>query len=135
MIQFTNTGYGRYGFAVLPNNQYNLYLFKLWTDDVRQDPQCVYKIGITSAADPYNRLRYNAIADRVTISQVFPNAVLLAQRTFKTRAEAEAFESYLFTLVPKKDFLIETRISGITEMRRWDQEDVDKLLQEINKSD
>ena len=133
MIKFTATGYGRYGFETLPDGQYNLYLFKLWTDDSRQDPPCVYKIGITSALNPYDRIRYNSIADRVAISHVFPNCALLATKLFMNKAEAAQCEADLLMSVSKKDFVIETRISGITEMRRWNQEEVDHILSVINK--
>lgn len=128
MIHFTQSGYGRYGFETLDDNQYNLYLFQLWTYDPRQEPQSVYKVGITSAKDPYDRLRYNAIADKITISQVFPYACLLACRTFPDKATANAAERKILGSVKPKDFLIESKISGITEMRRWDQEEVDKII-------
>lgn len=131
MIHFTGTGYGKYGFEAFEDGRYNLYLFRLWTDDKRQDPQQVYKIGITTAKDPYNRLRYNSIADKITISQVFPYASLLACRTFMDRADASRAEHKILKNIKPKDFLIESKISGITEMRRWDQNEVDWIIRTI----
>lgn len=127
MIKFTGNGYGAYGFATLPDSDTNVYLFKLWTN-VNRSPKQVYKIGITSAVDPYDRLRYNSIVDRVKICHLWENAELLACTKFKSRGAAKSFEYNLFKLVKPQDFIIESNISGKSEIRRWDQDEINQLL-------
>lgn len=113
--------YGYYG------KGWYLYLAKL----IRPDGSQVYKVGITNARDPMLRLMYTGPDEPHPIIDYFPEIFLLKYMWFPTKYQAERAERFIMWSVKQKyntprfhNWEEKDPISGITEMRLWDEGEV-----------
>jgi hypothetical protein len=113
--------YGYYG------DGWYLYLAML----IRADGSKVYKIGITNARDPMLRLTYQGSDEPYPILKYFPDIHLLKYMWFPTKYQAERAERFIMWSVKQKyktprfhNWEEEDPISGITEMRLWNDDEV-----------
>lgn len=119
--------------------KYKVYLAKLKREDAY--PKCVYKIGITSSTDAMKRLTYAEADEPHPISHYFPDIKVMKTVWCKDRTEAETLEKYIMDSVKGSDryfhdWYEKYHISGITEMRKWNYEEVQKvfgILEEYEK--
>lgn len=119
--------YGYYG------KGWYLYLAKL----VRADGSQVYKIGITNARDPMLRLTYTGPDEPYPIINYFPEIFLLKYIWFPTKELAEKAERFIMWKVKQvtnsprfHNWEEKDPISGITEMRIWNNKEV-KLCEQL----
>jgi hypothetical protein len=111
---------------------YKVYLAKLKRKHTK--PSCVYKIGITSSADALARLDYSGPndSDSILINEEFDDIkVMNSTRREYTREEAEKIEKQIMDTIrlrKKEEYFHnwweEKKLSGITEMRVWDYDEV-----------
>ena len=111
---------------------YKVYLAKLKRKSSK--PSCVYKIGITSSADALARLDYRGPndSDSILINEEFDDIkVMNSTRREYTREEAEKIEKQIMDTIrlrKKEEYFHnwweEKKLSGITEMRVWDYDEV-----------
>ena len=116
-----STHYGYYG------KGWYTYLAML----VRPDGSRVYKVGKTNARDPMLRLTYQGPDEPHPIIKYFPEIHLLKYIWFPTEYQAERAERFIMWSVKQKynsprfhNWEEENKISGITEMRLWNDEEV-----------
>jgi hypothetical protein len=95
-------------------------------------PKRVLKIGITNAKHPLYRLEYRGADEPYPITNYFQDITIIKTKEFKTKEEAEKNERRVMGMVKRKfkspyfhDWLEEDRISGITEMRTWRDEEAE----------
>jgi len=95
-------------------------------------PKRVLKIGITNAKDPLYRLEYRGDDEPYPITNYFQDITIIKTKEYKTKEEAERNERRIMGMVKRKfkspyfhDWLEKDRISGITEMRTWRDEEAE----------
>ena len=111
---------------------YKVYLAKLKRKSSK--PSCVYKIGITSSVDAMDRLDYNGPndSDSILINEEFDDIKIMNSTYRKyTREEAEKIEKQIMDTIRLRknekyfhNWWEEKKLSGITEMRVWDYDEV-----------
>lgn len=111
--------------------KYKVYLAKLKRTD--RKPSCVYKVGITSSFDAMRRLTYAEADEQYPISKYFPDIKIMKTIWCESRQEAEAVESHIMKTIQGDErwfhnWYEKDQISGITEMRVWDYEEVQKVF-------
>jgi hypothetical protein len=127
--------YGYYG------KGWFVYLAELNRKD--ETPAQVYKIGITNARDPMLRLTYQGADELYPILKYFPETHLLKHIWFPTQDKAERAERFIMWKVKQMtnsdrfhNWREKDPISGITEMRVWNDREVELcigLLEECTK--
>lgn len=115
--------------------RYKVYLVKLKRKNGR--PRCVYKIGITSSADAMNRINYRGWDEPYPITDFFTDNKVMKTIWCETYEEAYQVEQYLMEHIAgsRKGFhnwWEESMISGLTEMRLWNYEEVMKCIKFMN---
>jgi hypothetical protein len=117
--------------------KYKVYLAKL--KRLEGNPKCVYKIGITSSSDAMDRLTYRGLDEAYPITNYFPDVKIMASTKRKySREEAECIEASIMHQLKGMDknfhnWYEEDQISGITEMRKWNYEEVQKAFRLIKE--
>lgn len=111
--------------------RYKVYLVKLKRMHGR--PKCVYKIGITSSADAMNRINYRGWDEPYPITDFFTDNKVMKTIWCETYEEAWQVEQYLMELIAGSregfhNWWEESMISGLTEMRLWNYEEVMKCI-------
>jgi len=111
---------------------WKVYLAKLKRQDTK--PSCVYKIGITSSSDALARLDYRGPndSDSILINEEFNDIkVMNSTQRIYTRDEAEKIEKQIMDTIRLKkgekyfhNWWESKKLSGITEMRVWDYDEV-----------
>lgn len=111
---------------------WKVYLAKLKRQDTK--PSCVYKIGITSSSDALARLDYRGPndSDSILINEEFNDIkVMNSTQRIYTRDEAEKIEKQIMDTIRLKkgddyfhNWWESKKLSGITEMRLWDYDEV-----------
>lgn len=111
---------------------WKVYLAKLKRQDTK--PSCVYKIGITSSSDALARLDYRGPndSDSILINEEFNDIkVMNSTRREYTREEAEKIEKQIMDTIRRRkneeyfhNWWEDKKLSGITEMRVWDYDEV-----------
>ena len=111
--------------------RYKVYLVKLKRRHER--PRCVYKIGITSFADAMDRINYRGWDEQYPITDFFTDNKVMKTIWCETYEEAWQVEQYLMELIAGSregfhNWWEESMISGLTEMRLWNYEEVMKCI-------
>ena len=111
--------------------RYKVYLVKLKRRYGR--PRCVYKVGITSSVDAMDRINYRGWDEPYPITDFFTDNKVMKTIWCETYEEAYQVEQYLMELIAgsRKSFhnwWEESMISGLTEMRLWNYEEVIKCI-------
>jgi hypothetical protein len=111
---------------------WKVYLAKLKRQDTK--PSCVYKIGITSSSDALARLDYRGPndSDSILINEEFNDIkVMNSTQRIYTRDEAEKIEKQIMDTIRLKkgekyfhNWWESKKLSGITEMRLWNYDEV-----------
>tara|TARA_R110001632_G_scaffold186872_1_gene307261 strand:+ start:1963 stop:2364 length:402 start_codon:yes stop_codon:yes gene_type:complete len=111
---------------------WKVYLAKLKRQDTK--PACVYKIGITSSSDALARLDYRGPndSDSILINEEFNDIkVMNSTQRIYTRDEAEKIEKQIMDTIRLKkgekyfhNWWESKKLSGITEMRLWNYDEV-----------
>ena len=115
--------------------RYKVYLVKLKRRHGR--PRCVYKIGITSFADAMDRINYRGWDEQYPITDFFTDNKVMKTIWCETYEEAWQVEQYLMELIAGSregfhNWWEESMISGLTEMRLWNYEEVMKCIKFMN---
>lgn len=110
---------------------YKVYLAKL--KRVGKKPTCVYKVGITSSRDAMNRLLYNESDEKEPISNHFNDIKIMRSIPNIPYEQALKIESFIMNRIKGNDknfhnWFEESKISGITEMRIWNYEEVTRII-------
>jgi hypothetical protein len=111
--------------------RYKVYIAKLKRK--RGWPRCVYKIGITSSADAMNRINYRGWDEPNPITDFFTDNKIMMTIWCDSYEEAYQVEQYLMELIAGSAKLFHnwkepSMISGLTEMRIWNYEEVQKCF-------
>ena len=127
----------------MSNGYYGKGWFVYLAELIRQDGSRVYKIGITNARDPMLRLTYQGADEPFPILKYFPDIHLLKHIWFPTESQAERAERFIMWKIKQltnsprfHNWREEDTISGITEMRVWNDKEVEickDLLEECTK--
>lgn len=115
--------------------RYKVYLVKLKRNHGR--PRCVYKVGITSSIDAMDRINYRGKDEPNPITNYFTDNKVMKTIWCGTYAEAFQVEQYLMELIAGTrdsfhNWWEPTMISGLTEMRLWNYEEVIKCIKFMN---
>jgi hypothetical protein len=111
--------------------RYKVYLSKLKRPWGR--PRCVYKVGITKSWDAMNRINYRGKDEPNPITDFFTDNKIMKTIWCDSYEEAYQVEQYIMELIAgtRDDFhnwWEESMISGLTEMRLWNYEEVQKII-------
>lgn len=117
---------------------YKVYLAKL-KRAVKESslPTTVYKVGITSSNDAERRLRYTGDDEPNPITSVFQDIKIMTstQRKF-SREQAEEIEKRIMTEISVDagdnyfhNWYEPRQISGITEMRKWNYDEIQAIFE------
>ena len=111
---------------------WKVYLAKLKRQDTK--PSCVYKIGITSSSDALARLDYRGPndSDSILINEEFNDIkVMNSTQRIYSRDEAEKIEKQIMDTIRLRkgekyfhNWWESKKLSGITEMRLWNYDEV-----------
>lgn len=115
---------------------YKVYLAKLKREV--GFPKCVYKIGITGSSDAMDRLMYRGSDEPFPISKYFNDIKIMHSVWCETKDEALALEKYIMDNIKGNEtrfhnWYEKDQISGITEMRKWNYDEVQKCFELMNK--
>lgn len=121
--------------------RYKVYLAKLKRTNA--EPRVVYKVGITSSKDAMTRLNYRGMDEPFPISEHFSDIkVMYSTKQKYTRLEAEHLEKTIMMGICKdknEEFFHNwwepNKISGITEMRVWDYDEIQKIFTFFEKTE
>jgi hypothetical protein len=114
------------------------YLYLALLIRTEGSPKRVYKIGITNARDPMLRLTYNSADEPYPIINYFPEIFLLKYLWFPTEQQAKRAERFIMWSVKQKfntprfhNWKEKDCISGITEMRIWNDNEIKFVEQQF----
>ena len=115
---------------------YKVYLAKLKRTDGW--PRCVYKVGITKGSDAMDRLTYARPDEPNPICNTFPDIKVMGSVYCKSETDALILEKKIMDTIKGDEqyfhnWFEKTKVSGITEMRKWDYEEIQtvfKLMKE-----
>ena len=112
---------------------YKVYLAKLKREDAF--PKCVYKVGITGSSDAMTRLTYAKADEPNPIINTFPdikvmNSIVVATKEKAVEIEANIMEAIRHSKGDKwfHNWFEPTQVSSITEMRKWDFEEIQSIF-------
>lgn len=114
--------------------RYKVYLAKLKRSELWNSlPNCVYKVGITSSSDAERRLRYQGQDEPNPIVSVFPDIKVMNSVWVDNEDKALELESHIMNTIRGKDKWFHNwyeprQISGITEMRVWNYDEVQQIF-------
>ena len=117
------------------SQNYSVYLAELSRPQPSNPelPSRVYKIGLCYGSDPMGRLQYNEIDEPYPIINTFPNIKLLNHVQLDDEIQASKVESIIIKKIQKESRYFKNwtdepdKVSGITEMRKWDDGEVEKV--------
>lgn len=116
---------------------YKVYLARLRREDVY--PKCVYKVGITGSSDAMTRLTYAKADEPNPIIKTFPDIKVMNSIVVDTKEKAEKIEASIMEAIrySKGDkwfhnWFEKAKVSGITEMRKWDYDEVQSVFKMMN---
>ena len=106
-------------FTTFKDGKYKVYLASLKNDELN-----LLKVGITQFIDAEDRFAYNYKAftegrEPEAYINIFPKITLCASVTVENRVKALELETKILKGWGDKDFWIESRLSGITELRKY----------------
>jgi len=111
--------------------KYKVYLAKLKRPIGK--PKTVYKVGITSSSDAMSRLTYNRWDEPNPIIETFPDIKVMNSVWVESEEEALALEQkIMYTISGSERFhnwYEPKQLSGITEMRTWNYDEVQKVFE------
>lgn len=114
--------------------KYKVYLAKLKRPDPTPGlPRTVYKVGITSSSDAMRRLTYNGPDEPNPIVSVFPDIKVMNSVWCDSEEEALELEQFIMDNIKSGEDYFHNwyeprQISGITEMRTWDYDEVQEVF-------
>jgi hypothetical protein len=116
---------------------YYIYVVALMRTDLA--PYDIIKIGISQ--NPINRLFYNGSDEPYPIWESFPHMVVLKVIEIGPRYKAEAIEQFIMNLIKRDAKYFHNwyelpawkKITGITEMRIWNDQEVEDILLLVDK--
>ena len=106
-------------FVTFKDGQYKVYLASLQNNEFN-----LLKVGITQFIDAEDRFTYNYKAftegrEPEAYINLFPKIILCASVTVESKTKAEELEAKILNGWGAKDFWIESKLSGITELRKY----------------
>jgi hypothetical protein len=115
--------------------RYKVYLAKL--KRLNGNPRTVYKIGITSSSDAMDRINYRGDDEPYPITNYFNDNKIMKAVWKESKEEAEALEILIMNTIKGNEKYFHNwyepdQISGITEMRKWNYEEVQKVFELLN---
>lgn len=111
--------------------KYKVYLAKLKRKDKK--PFTVYKVGITSSSDALRRLTYRGSDEPNPIVETFPDIKVMNSVWADTEEQALEIEKRIMDTIKGNDPYFHNwyeprQLSGITEMRLWDYDEVQQVF-------
>ena len=95
------------------------------------DVKCVYKVGITKSPDAMSRINYRSSAELYPITNYFTDNKIMKTVWCESVEEAERLEKHLMDSIRGNqrfhNWWEKDPISGITEMRKWNYEEFQKV--------
>jgi len=121
------------------SQKYSVYLAELSRPRPNNPklPSRVYKIGLCYGSDPMGRLQYNEIDEPYPIINTFPNIKLLNHVQLDDEIQASKVESIIIRDIQGKARYFKNwigepdKVSGITEMRKWNDGEVKSVYESI----
>ena len=106
-------------FVTFKDGKYKVYLASLKNNELN-----LLKVGITQFIDAEDRFVYNYKAftegkEPEAYINLFPQITLCASVTVENKTKALELEAKILSGWGKKDFWIESKLSGITELRKY----------------
>ena len=115
---------------------FKVYLAKLKRTNAI--PKVVYKVGITKSKDAMDRLMYRGSDEPYPISKYFTDIKVMHSVYCETEQEALALEKLIMDTIKGKENKFHNwyepdQISGITEMRKWNYDEVQQVFAIMNR--
>jgi hypothetical protein len=113
--------------------RYKVYLAKLKRPS--GNPRTVFKIGITSYNDAMDRINYRGNDEPFPITNYFnDNKIMASTKRIYTEEEAKTLERRIMNTIKGNEkyfhnWYEDDKISGITEMRKWNYDEVQKVFE------
>ena len=106
-------------FVTFKDGKYKVYLASLKNNELN-----LLKVGITQFIDAQDRFNYNYKAftegkEPEAYINLFSQITLCASVTVENKTKALELEAKILSGWGKKDFWIESKLSGITELRKY----------------
>ena len=97
---------------------------KVYLASLQNNELNLLKVGITQFIDAQDRFNYNYKAftegkEPEAYINLFPKITLCASVTVESKTKAEELEAKILNGWGVKDFWIESKLSGITELRKY----------------
>lgn len=117
--------------------KFKVYLAKLRRED--RAPYTVYKVGITRSYDALDRLLYQGDDEPYPIVKAFPDIKIMKTVWVESEEQALALERYIIDNIKGSEDYFHNwwepqKLSGITEMRKWDYEEVQRIFKLMDES-
>jgi hypothetical protein len=117
---------------------WKIYLAKLKRLEALEGlPTTVFKVGITSSSDAMKRLSYRGADEPNPIIETFHDIKVMHSVWASSREEAEQIEQSIMKDIAGNGYFHNWRepskLSGITEMRTWNYDEVQKVIALMNK--
>jgi hypothetical protein len=109
------------------NNMYKVYIAKL--KRLIGSPRCIFKVGITTSSDAMDRINYRGLDEPYPITNYFhDNKIMKGSQQIYTEDQAKFIERYIMDGVRGGEkyfhnWFEDDKISGITEMRKWNYQE------------
>lgn len=112
--------------------RYKVYLAKL--KRAIGTPKTVYKIGITSSFDAMDRINYRGDDEPYPITNYFNDNKIMKTIWRESKEEAEALEKHIMDTIKGNEKYFHNwyepdQICGITEMRKWNYEEIQRIFE------
>ena len=111
--------------------RHKVYLAKLKRQDGKK-PSTVFKVGITKSVDALTRLTYNRPDEPNPIVETFPDIKVMASVWCDSEEEALKLEAHIINTIAGggrfHNWFEPKQLSGITEMRVWNYDEVQKVF-------
>lgn len=100
-------------------------------------PKTVYKVGITRSYDAMDRLTYQGADEPNPIVSEFPDIKIMHSVWAESKDEAIALEEEIMEAVKGTDQYFHNwyeprQLSGITEMRKWNYDEIQQIFGMMN---
>jgi len=119
----------------LNTRPYKVYLAKLKRTNGK--PSTVYKVGITSSSDAMKRLTYNGPDEPNPIIETFPDIKVMKSVWCKSESHALKLEEFIINTIANgdrfHDWYEPAKVSGITEMRCWNYDEIQRIFRIMEK--
>ena len=117
---------------------YKVYIAKLKRENAY--PRTVLKVGVTTFTDAMDRINYRGDDECFPITNYFTdNKIMASSKQIYTEEEAKNIEAYIMnqikgTAMYFHNWREDDKISGITEMRKWNYDEFLKAIELLKEA-